>query len=308
MDAYKELLSVMLEPNLYRSTEEIENMSCFQDVENFDFRKTRRGFKDFEKAAEIYARYAAGETEASIARSYGVSRNAISMKIIKFTKLGYAYKTIKEIQAEEDEANRKKVIFPYQNIERNREIYEQKMQWDGPVNDFYKMAMKKYKLSKQTIKNIISSEERIIALQEDFFAHETFSYQTLREVYQAVYHRYLELKNDTISIDKVVCQLSSEFNYTKNNIYRIIKIMSGDDTVLSKKTPINETLSRDRAVFADYLRWEGSKNSFCEWAQDKYNLSFYTLHQILRLNFVAAPKRYELKYTYPKQRKVKRVK
>ena len=63
-----------------------------------------------------------------------------------------------------------------------------------------------------------------------------------------------------------------------------------------KKMPIGETVIRDKALFIDFLKWEGSKKEFCMWAKDKYHLSFYYIYHILSLNFIADPKRYEDTY------------
>lgn len=308
-EAYRELFSVMTQPNLYKSIEEIEAMECFSDVKNRKSNKTKTGFRDFERACEIYKRYAAGEKVPLIAKSYGMCRGGIYRIIAKFCELGYGYKTVMDVKAEESYKRRNIITYPYKTVDRNSLIYQEKMQWNGPINDFYKSAAEKYKLSVNSIKNIVSQEERIIALKKEFFMYGDFPYRTLQELYQSIYDRYLVLRK-TFNVGQSIQRLTVEFNYKYVQIRRVITIMeSGNKNEVmyakKKKIPIGETLARDRAVFVDFLRWRGSKYNFCEWAKEKYKLSLFYIYQILRFNFIADPTKFEITYRKFKPHKAK---
>lgn len=299
--AYQELMKVLVQPGLYKSVEEILKMSCFQEVTN---RISIEYFKDVERAKAIYARYAQGEKIQSIADSYHLSRSSIQYVLKKFKRMGLAYKTQREILAEEKAQKQKIIPYPYKTISRNQDIYLQKIEWEGSSRDFYSMITQKHQLSLQTIKNIIALEERILSLKEEFFIYEKFEYKTLQEVYQSVYKYYLELKKQQIEHPQCIQILKKEFQYTEVNIIKIINTMrenmdKEEFFLQKKKIAIGETSLRDKALFVDFLKWEGSKKDFCIWATEKYRLSFYYIYHILSLNFIADPQRYENTYQRP---------
>ena len=124
----------------------------------------------------------------------------------------------------------------------------------------------------------------------------------------AVYERYLELLDLKFRSMQCIQILKHEFQYSEISIFKILQMMREniDNTKFfskKKKMAITETLVRDRALFVDFLKWDGSKKDFCVWASEKYQLSFHYIYHILSLNFMADPKRYENTYQRPTRHK-----
>ena len=93
VEAYKELFSVMIQPNLYKSLEEISAMYCFRDLTIPREKKKIISIQNLEQAKEIYAKYASGETVINLAKEYNCSRTLIYNKINKINQLGYGKET-----------------------------------------------------------------------------------------------------------------------------------------------------------------------------------------------------------------------
>ena len=300
--AYGELFSVMTQPNLYKSLEEISTMLCFRDI-NIDIpdKKIER-IEDLERAKSIYAKRAAGVPIADIINEYGISRARIYQLIKKVDELGYGYKTEKEKAA--DIKLHKPVVmhYPYDKVERNKKIYEEKLLWQGNVNDFYAEAMQKYSLSKQTIKNIVSEQKRIISMSERLNITQTFEYQELSQVYKNIFAEYMTGVKDGKPKMKLIQELAIKHKYCEGNIRKIIASAQGkpwSKKANSQRLTKAEVVKRDKEIYIAYLQWPGTRIEFAEWAAEKYAIDYDYVGKILRYHFAADPKRYEQSY-HPK--------
>ena len=306
VEAYKELFNVMIQPNLYKSLDEISAIYCFRDLTVPREKNKRISIKNLEQAKEIYAKYAGGETVINLAKEYNCSRTLIYNKINKINQLGYGYKTEKEKKRDEELEKTKGIPCPYENsiVERNKCIYTEKMAWKGSAQGFYQEASAKYSLSIQSIKQIVSEEKRIVSLQAPITVMHRFEHKDLPTSYQTIYNEYSKLVNNGMGKCKAITIVAEKHGYSEINIRKIIsKLEKGELSDVKKKKRLtkNEAKVRDKELFSEYLRWNGTKSEFYIWAQDKYKISNSYIHQILQYNYVADPRRYEMTYEYPTQ-------
>lgn len=296
-EAYSELLNVMTERNLYRSIEEIVSGRIFPNPIFLEQTINKRWFKNKKKADDIYALYAKGWRRVDIAKKFNISRQEVHRYIKKYYDLGLAYKTDKEKELELQRSLPVPVKMQSKRFYANMAIYEEKNNWNGDINDFYKATMKKYGLSLQRIKNIVSETQRVFALREAIYIHENISFCDLQHIYQNVYEEYKTLRNENNTHKKSLNLLAKKHNYASSNIQRIITIMNthGKEYFINKKRKlsINETINRDKAIFVDLLRWKGSVDNFYVWASEKYKLSVRYVKQIVFFCYLADPKRKE---------------
>ena len=297
--AYEELFSVMTQRNLYKSIEEISTMLCFRDVNNDITDKKIGRIEDLERAKAIYAKRAMGVPIANIMNEYGISKARIYQLIQKIDELGYGYKTEKEKAA--DMKLHKPVItnYPYTNVDRNKQIYGERMAWRGPVNDFYDEATKKYGLSKQTVKNIVSEQKRIVAMSESLNITQTFEYKDLSAVYKEVYSEYMSGVRGGKAKMKLIQELAKKRNYSEISIHKIIssaKERSSSHKPSPRRLTKSSAINRDKEIYVAYLQWPGTRIDFTFWASEKYGLSYDYVSKILRYHFQADPKRYEQSY------------
>ena len=310
--AYYELLAVLLEPNRHIPVSAIVDSNVIRNpFEIANIQKVQRPAfanpQSEERARKIYALYAEGLTLAEIGKQYNCSKQAISQTIQKCRKLGMAYKTQKELEKErliEENTSWKQDALArdkYWELRcRYMSLHFLKQIWEGPLEDFYATATKQYGLSKASIKNSLATAQRIINLSEFFKLNEDYNYLTLREVYERIYDRYLELFYDHPYLTKEECYhiIANEVGYSKRMVLEIVtKMRSGPTDWESKKKSSSshlQTLNRDRAVFIDCIKWEGGKEEFLSFAISKYKLSRREILWIIKLNCMADPDRYEM--------------
>lgn len=299
-EAYRELLQIMTEPNHYLSAEDIAKDGHIPDAASINEQYRKRQPCNHERDMEIYRRYAAGETMASIGADYGFTRQNISLIVQSLRKNGFAYRTEQDIQRENaqepaDENTLKEGQLV--KLKRNFQIYSEKLAWEGSAVDFHEMIANEYGMTASTAKNIVSKMKRITNLKEEMFVYEDVSYQSLKEVYQSVYSDYSKLKDETPNLSDVKCaeKLGPKYGFTPSNILRICNIMRTDTSAdyLSKKRKLTktETYNRDKAVFIDYLRWTADKQSFYKSAAQKYQIAPSTVHKIILYCLYADPDR-----------------
>ena len=72
--------------------------------------------------------------------------------------------------------------------------------------------------------------EECLKNNEDIYIYENTSYLSLKELYQNIYSDYLRLKEQKQDFSNQFCatKLAEKYNFTPNNILRIIQIMSDD--------------------------------------------------------------------------------
>lgn len=302
-EVYKELLAVMTEPDNYRSVKDILKEGHLPDAVEISNNYRKKKFIPSERDNEIYRRFAAGESMTSIGKDLGVTKQAISLIVQKFRKNGLAYKTEADKQREQI-----RKITPQGYIEkssldyliRDYQIYSARMQWEGTADEFNNKMSVKFGLSIQSIKNIVSRMKRFVRLKEEIFVYEDITYRSLEDVYRMIYTDYcaLQAANPNLSMNALATALGEKYNFTAQNIYRIIQILTqdirNDYFVKKRKLSIKETYNRDKALFIDYLRWPGERVDFCYHAAKKYNLSFYYVEEILKYCLYADPERYNM--------------
>ena len=304
IEAYKELLRMMLKPNLYKSVKEIECEKVLPDAFEIEREfKHKVPFRDLKRIEDIYRRYADGETQVSIAKSLGVSHQAINSHIVKFRKSHMAYKTKMDIEKEEKaslhdwlaDENKKK---HYRNVFNSYyALYLAKENWTGSDEDFYKEFSEKTGFKTQTLKNWLITVKRVLALQEAIYANEFYEYRTLEEKGQDFRNSYLKIKEQFPDYSKYECAniLAEEFNYTFSMTIAIIsRIERKEPLFTGQKTPVSETTNRDKKMFVDILNWRGTKDEFMKYAKEKYNLKQTEIYRILRLICMAEPKRFDM--------------
>ena len=305
-EAYQELLQIMTEPNHYLSVDDIINDGHIPDAAGINEAYRKRISIDIERDKEIYRRYAAGETMASIGKDYGITKQSVSLVVQKFRKNGMAYRTVHDIKREQKEqaigqqpqyAIKKKYL---DILERDYQIYAERQQWQGSSTAFKEKIAQEYGMSIYNVNKILAQIKRIEQLKSDIFIYEDISHRSLKEVYQSVYADYLALKAENPQLSNEACykQLAHQFGFGFGNICRIVQIMEEDvnETYWNqkRKTPKTEIYNRDRALFIEYLRWPGTRPEFSKYAAQKYNLTRGTIVKIIRFCLYANPERCEM--------------
>lgn len=297
VDAYRELFSVMLQPNLYKPLDEIALLPCFCNVTVP--RKEEKYIKNLKRDKAIFAKYASDMPVKKIAKRYRLSCSRIREIIRTVRKLGYGYKTEKEKRREERLALLAAPRPPRINKtnERNRRIYEEKLTWTGSLKDFYLEMTQKYGLSKQRIMNIISEEKRVIALSDNVTVLDIFTHRELADIYQDVYGDYIEGVIKGLPKMKLIEVLANKYGYGVPNIKRIIGIMKSNNPECKKqykKKARPDVINRDKELFVALLNWTGTQGEFTLWAQKKYGLTSDYISKIIVLHYKANPKRYDM--------------
>ena len=220
--------------------------------------------------------------------------------------MGYGYKTEKEKQEEAKVDVPFEIPYPYKTVERNKQIYAERLAWRGSAKTFYKRAAIRHNLSVQTIKNIVSIEKRVASLQEPICVNQYLEHKDIKEIYQEIHKDFLCLVETGVGRCKAAEELAKKYGYGENYIRIILNKIKNEEDGLNNKNRVtkSEAQKRDSAIFADFLRWDGTRATFCAWAADKYNLSISSIYHILKYSCMAVPKRYEMTYEYPTRRKV----
>lgn len=311
VDAYKELLAVMTTPGIHLSAGEIKENGYLPDINELDRKKPR--FPNLERDLEIYRRYAEGESYVSIGKSYNMSKQRVEQIIKKLKKNGYAYKTVNDKKKEAKRVPTPENRFRIDEAEdmlRDYMIYEASKTWNGSAKEFHKEMAEKYNISERKVGVIISNQKRIEQYKEAIYIYDDFSYKSREEVYEEIYSEYQSLRTQNPEITQVECYkiISEKTGYTENTIMKLVyeisndsgKITSSKDKRLTKENLIN----RDKAIYIDFLNWDGDRKSFCKWAAEKYHLSNDYVHRILRFFFIADYKRLDnLEIKQRKERK-----
>lgn len=296
-EAYKELIGIMTEPNLSISAEDIVEKGYLPDATNMKVQTDRRDYPNYERDAEIYRRFAEGESMAAIGRSYGQTRQNISRIINDLRAHGLAYKTKKEEAAENPPPPKKTRAV---NIERDRRIFLERQKWTGTLDSFAEKMAKKYGISTRRVMNIVSTARRMERLKDEIFIYEDVTYRSREDIYREIYQGYMKIKtgNPNMRDHAIYAILAKKHNCTTGNIDRILKIMTTEDiTTYFKRTnrlTPKETYKRDKALFIDYLKWTGTRMDFCKWAAEKYNLSVAYVDQVLFYIMMADEKRFDM--------------
>ena len=306
-EAYAELLRILVKPNSYRTVEQIlEEIYTKIGTEPAKVKNPHfQNIKSEEKTKKMYELYAKGMLPQEIADIFKCSPQAVRRRIRNFRAWGLAYKTEKDIAAEEiAEAKRTLSARTMQQYAEEGAFYDkllsEKESWSGSLESFYEYTKKTYGYSRQTTKNRISTAKRIAQLREDYSTNEEYKYRELQDVFEAVYSRYNEIKRDGPNLPKTELyqKLADEFKYKPIMIAKIIKNMEsggiGQNCGSKSKIPMAHTLNRDRSVFIDYLNWPGTKSDFYKHAEQKYRLSRAEIARIIKFNYIADPQRYSI--------------
>ena len=296
VEAYKELFEILTEPKSFVPIENIIKYNYLPDATNLTYDLNFYKLKNDERARAIYARHASGETLKSIAKDYNVTLQAISKTIINYRKHGLAYKTQRDLKKEE-QLYTNKIRYRDDILRRNWSIYHKKLSWKGSAKDFEQAMMSEYRISRQTVKNIVAQMQRVEELQKEFYIFEDIQYRSLEEIYKSVYNDFLILHiGEKLSKNKSSEILAERYSFTKQNILRIVKVMSSDNEHYfeGKKGSTIETTNRDKALFIDFLRWDGSKTDFYKWSSTKYGISEQYISWIIKLCCIADPRRYDM--------------
>lgn len=142
--------------------------------------------------------------------------------------------------------------------------------------------------------------KRILRLKEEVYIYEDISYRSLEDVYRSIYADYLrdQTENPDSSVNAIMETLAAKHGFSLQNIYRIIHIMTTEDSAeyfkRKRKLSPAEVYNRDRALFIDYLRWPGERTDFCRHAAKKYNLSYHYVYVILKYCLYADPQRFNM--------------
>ena len=309
IEAYKELLSVLVAPNQNKTIEELslerENASPLANIGKPKIRFN--GIDSEKKSKKMYALYAKGFSMPQIAKKFHCTKQAVGRRIQRYRILGLAYKTKAEKERETNIVNilssdEKKIAKYLVYGKRCTDLLDAKEKWEGTLEDFYRAMEDKYGFSRQTIKNDIALGKRIVNLRRVFYASEKYKYSNLQEVFESVYARYNELLEEgNLGKLEIYDVMGEEYGYTSIMVYNIIKSMkTGIDWggKVKLKIPMSQTLNRDRAIFIDCLNWTGTKAEFLEYAKNKYNVSSSVIYQTIQLNCIADPNRYEMSRLY----------
>lgn len=303
IEVFKELLLVMSEPEYYLSTDEITADGYLPDAIKIDTDYRKNIYVPSERDLEIGNLRRKGESLVSIAKDYHMSPQNVGKIIRKLRKKGIFCSP-----ADDNRQETPRLLSPYRNVKkavlttliRDYQIYAAKLQWCGSLTEFYQAMSTKYGSSIQRVKNVVALIKKYIRLKQEIFIYEDVDYQSLEEVYRAVYSDYLRLKDENPRITQSDCAqiLAEKYGFKSMNIIRIIHIMTTEipEEYFSKKRKLSttETYNRDKALFIDYLRYPGKKSDFCRYAAKKYGLSYCHVNTILKYCLYADPKRFEM--------------
>ena len=302
-EAYKELLAVLAEPNNYISVEDIIKEGHLPDAIEISNAYRKKKYTPTDRDKEIYRRYADGETMTSIAASYEMTKQAVSLIIKDLRRHGLAYPTEKDKQkrhVRKETPHGHIPIGALRNMVRDYEIYEAKQSWTGDAETFNQIMSDKYGISKSRVKNNISIIKRILRLKEELHISENISYRPQEEVYRTIYAEYQLMLAENPDYLKTCCMelLAKRYHFTYQNILRIIRIMTTDDPTdyfkKKRKLTQEETYNRDRAMFIEYMKWPGERKDFCRYAAEKYGITYSYATTILRYCLYAVPERYNM--------------
>ena len=307
--AYKELLSVLITPNLYKSSKQIIEEKIIESADDVEktLVRTKLDKKTEKRYHDIYEMWGNGLVPMDkVGRKFGVSKQRISQIIQLYQRLGYAYTTKRDSIKKENNAMqrwqdklaaRNKAMF-----ERNYDLLKQKESWIGTDADFYKEMGEKYNLKEQTIRNRICDAKRTISLAQQFKISDNYQYTTLEDIFTLIYERYLELERLNKFKKTEICDcLAKEFAYKRTMIMNIVGLMKNDAYCgINGKTkiPVSQAKNRDISIFIDYMKWSGSRKSFLNFINEKYGISESTTYKILKMNYMADPKRYDITKLY----------
>ena len=312
IDAYIELLSVMVTANLYKSFEQINEEKIIESAFDFEIKVGKsksKQLKNLKKSAKIYKRFAQGEKMGDIGKTYNCSRQRIHQIIKKYREAGYAYTTEHEKSKEKQglamQEWQDRLSKQTQNsFKRNYEIYITKENWDGSAEEFYNEMKSKYNLSENSVKNRISEVKRVLELKKFFHVNQKYEHKTLQEMFELVYKKYKEIlaNNPTLSKTKCCEIIANEIGYTLKTTQNIIWKMKGNkidwESKENIKTPLSQTINRDISVFIDLMKWTGTRKEFYEYACKEYKVSKVTLQKILQMHYMADVKRYDITKLY----------
>lgn len=300
-EAYKELLAVLAEPNNYISVEDIIKEGHLPDAIEISNNYRKKNYVPTERDMEIYRRYASGETMTCVAASFGITKQAVSLIIKDLRKHGLAYPTEKDKQKQyvrKETPHGHIPIGALRNMIRDYEIYEAKQKWTGDADIFNQMMSEKYGISVSRVKNGISVIKRILRLKQELCISKNITYLSQEEVYRTIFEEYQTLLADNPAYTKTACMeiLAERYSFSYYNIYRIIRIMTTEDSMdyfkIKRKLTQEETYNRDRAMFIEFLKWPGERKDFCHYAAKKYGITYYYATTILRYCLYAVPERY----------------
>lgn len=303
IDAYKELLRIMTEPNHYLSANEIMERGHLPDALQINDAYRKKGYIPSERDLEIRKQYNAGNTMACIGEESTLTRQCVSLIIKKLKQAGYTCSPANDIPRKQPTT-----VSPYRRVDkgvvntllRDYQIYYAKQQWTGSATEFDLAMSAKYGISVQRVKNIVALIQRYIRLKEEMYIYEDVSYQSLEEVYRSVYSDYSAMTHSCPELPKGECvrKLAEKYSFKPSNITRILDIMTTDSTEAyfskKRKLSVTETFNRDKAIFIDFLRWSGKRSDFCRYASAKYHLSHGHVNTILKYCLYADPKRFEM--------------
>lgn len=305
-EAYRELLGALISPTIYSNP--IELIEALQEKigsglpDNVKLHFRNKASE--EKTKKIYALYADGVPVKEIAEQFQCSTQAITRRIRNLRSWGLAYKTKKDILKEES-AERKRMA-DYFKIEKIKErgkyldaLLAEKESWEGSLESFYNTAEEKYGKCRQTIKNDIAQAKRVAALREPFSFWDLYDYKDSDGVYTEIFERYTELRQAEPKLQQkeIVRRLSLEFEYSASTLQFMVFLFKRGDKFAqgeTKRVPISQTLNRDRSVFVDILKWQGSYKEFLQMASCKYQLCESEIQSILRFHYIAEPRRYDM--------------
>ena len=156
----------------------------------------------------------------------------------------------------------------------------------------------KYCLSPHTIKQIVFVSKKMEEFKGEIFCCDNYDYKNIKDTYTEIFDRYCSL-DTKISQARRIQAIAKEYDYTPANILRIVNKMSCADAEAQfeksrKKTAKTELVNRNKAMFVEFLSWEGSRKDFFVNAAKKYNLSEIQTRSIINQILDAVPERREM--------------
>ncbi len=294
IDSYKELLSILTMPGMHKDLDYISSMLSVKHFHD-TVKHAKKRIKDFERAKDMFDRCAKGESQKSVAESYGVSRSTVAMSNKKYKELGYGYKTEQEKRKEEKLEKKKKIGLFYTSefAERNKSIYDEFFNSTMSNTEYYEWAAKKYKISVASVKRIIATQKRIQAYKDVILIYENYEYKDSDKICSYIYNRYNELIADEKMYKKDVIEIIvNETGYPVGMATRIISETKKNGSACIKKMPLVEVINRDKAIYRDYMDWSKTEKEFWGFAEEKYKIKKASLQAIINMMWEADPKRY----------------
>lgn len=311
VDMYKELLGILIEPNLYVSVEEITGKGYLPDALTINNKKRIRQ-DALDREEEMYDRWSKGESMTKIGKDFGISRQRVHQSIDRYRDRGLAYKTERQKKREEKENIAKKRkdekrisrLMAVKSLEDA--IYHDYLTMvdptknDGSQARFLEYVSQKYNISIRKINDTLATAKRNKEIAETIPFSAYFTMPSLEDIYKEIYTDYVKTKEQFPDKENhiIVADVAETTNTSMYTVYAVVNSMERPDfngTFYSPRRILPfESIKRNTALFGEYVRFTGDKKDFYKYVEEKYDLLYETTFRIIESVLLAYPEKFDM--------------